>query len=241
MKNFEKIDILGAKVANLTIDEIVDILIENIKTKSTTSVFTPNSEIIYNFHKNTELMNILNSADILSADGIGVVMAAKILKTPLKGRAAGFDIATALIARAVSENFSFFFFGGKEGVAELAKANLLEKYPSIKISGTQNGYSIDGAVENIRKSNADVVFVCLGAEKQERWIYENKDKLAGKIFLGIGGSLDVFAGTAKRAPNIFIKLNLEWFYRLLKQPSRFVRMLALPKFIIKVALCDRKL
>ena len=88
----------------------------------------------------------------------------------------------------------------------------------------------------INESEADIVFVCLGAPKQEKWIHDNKEKLEGKVLMGLGGSLDVFAGEAKRAPDIFIKLNIEWLYRLIKQPSRFIRMLALPRFLIRVIL-----
>ena len=102
--------------------------------------------------------------------------------------------------------------------------------------GVENGYfdSSDKIIENINNASPDFVFVCLGAPKQEKWIYENKDKLNAKVLMGIGGSLDVFAKEAKRAPQIFIKLNIEWLYRLLKNPSRFKRMLALPKFAFEV-------
>jgi N-acetylglucosaminyldiphosphoundecaprenol N-acetyl-beta-D-mannosaminyltransferase len=233
---FEKIDVLGAKIANLTVIEIVDILIENAKKKNTQCVFTPNSEIIEVFRKDRNLLDILNSADILSADGIGVVYGAKILGQPLKERAAGFDIATLLLKKGANEGLSFFFFGSKDEVGKKAKENMEKRHPNIKIVGTRSGYFSDKddiAIEILEK-NPDIIFVCLGAPKQEKWIYENKEKLKGKILLGLGGSLDVFAGVAKRAPEIYIKLNIEWLYRLIKQPSRFIRMLALPKFLISV-------
>lgn len=232
----EKINILGAKISNVTASEAADIIIERTLNKQTTAVYTPNSEIIENFRKDPEMLSMLNSADLLTPDGIGVVIGSKILGTPLKERAAGYDIACLLLDRAREKNLSFFFFGSKEEVGKMAKANVEKKYPGIKIVGTRNGFfdwSEDIASE-ISEKNPDIIFVCLGAGKQEKWIYENKEKLQGKALLGIGGSLDVFAGTVKRAPDIFIKLNLEWFYRLLKQPQRFFRMLALPKFIISV-------
>jgi N-acetylglucosaminyldiphosphoundecaprenol N-acetyl-beta-D-mannosaminyltransferase len=233
-KNFEKVDILGAKIANLTVDGVVTELLSRMPYKSAQSVFTPNSEIIERFRKNPELMEILNSADILTADGIGVVIASKILKTPLAARAAGFDVAVKLLESGREKGLSFFFFGGREGVAARAKANLEAKYPGLKVAGVKNGYEITTAAEEIAASTPEIIFVCLGMEKQERWIFENKNKFPGAILLGIGGSLDVFAGEAKRAPEIFIKLNCEWLYRLLKQPSRFVRMLALPRFLLAV-------
>ena len=242
MPNIEKIDILGAKVSNVTALEACDIIIERTLAKETTVVYTPNSEIIENFKKDKEKLEILNSADLLTPDGIGVVIASKILGTPLKERAAGYDIACLLLEKAREKDLSFFLFGSKDEVGKLAKENIEKKYPGIKIVGTRNGFfdwNEDIATE-ILNTNPDIIFVCLGAEKQERWIYENKEKLKGKAMLGIGGSMDVFAGTVKRAPQIFIKLNLEWFYRLLKQPKRFFRMLALPKFIISVIISKLK-
>ena len=131
-----------------------------------------------------------------------------------------------------------FLFGSKPGVAETAKAKMEEKYPGIRVVGTRNGYfkPEDNAeiVEQINESGADLLLVCLGAPKQEKWIAENRDKLKVKLCMGVGGTLDVFAGTSKRAPEIFIKLNLEWLYRGLKQPSRLIRFVALPKFMIEV-------
>ena len=230
---FNKVNILGAKISDLTIDEIVRLITANAKEKRGLTLYTPNSEIIERFRKSRELIDILNSADILAADGIGVVLAAKILGKPLRGRAAGYDIALKLLEN--SDDLYFFLFGGEAGIAENAKDNLERKYPRLKIAGVKDGYSYnDSLADEIIEKNADVVFVCLGAEKQERWIYENKEKLADKVLMGIGGSIDVFAGKAKRAPDIFIKLHLEWFYRLLRQPSRFIRMLALPRFLFAV-------
>ena len=236
MKQIEKIDILGAQIANLTCEEAAEIILKRLNEKETTCVYTPNSEIIENFRKDTELINLLNSADILTADGAGVVLGSKILKTPLKGRCAGYDVACRLIEMCADKDISFYFFGSKEEIGIKAKENLIKKYPSLKIVGTHSGYFNDDEdiASIINEKSPDIVFVCLGAPKQEKWIYNNKEKLKGKVLMGLGGSLDVFAGEVKRAPDIFIKLNLEWFYRLIKQPSRFIRMLALPKFLLSV-------
>lgn len=233
---FKKVNILGVNIANLTRKEAVELILKRAEEKKTTTVFTPNSEIIENFKKDEKLIALLNSADILTADGAGVVLGAKILKTPLKERCAGFDVATLLLEKGAEKGISFYFFGSKEEVGKKAKENLEKKYPNIKITGTHSGYfdESEDIASIINAHNPDVVFVCLGAPKQEKWINENKNKLEGKILMGLGGSLDVFAGEVKRAPDIFIKLNLEWFYRLIKQPSRFIRMLALPKFLMSV-------
>ena len=234
--NVERINILGANVSDVTASEAAEIIIKRTLNKETTTVYTPNSEIIENFRKDPEMLAMLNSADLLTPDGIGVVIGSKILGTPLKERAAGYDIACLLLDKAREHGLSFYFFGSKEEVGKLAKENVEKKYPGVKIVGTRNGFFdwSEDIASQISEKNPDIVFVCLGAGKQEKWIYENKEKLHGKALLGIGGSLDVFAGTVKRAPDIFIKLNLEWFYRLIKQPQRFFRMLALPKFILSV-------
>ena len=237
---FEKVDVLGAKISNATVGEIVSAIISRIKKGENTVVYTPNSEIIEQFRKDETLMNLLNSADILTADGIGVVKGANMLGTPIKERAAGYDIACKLLEEGSKEGFGFYLFGSKEEVCALAKENLLKKYPGLNIVGTQNGYFKEPVGDKIAQAKPQVVFVCLGAKKQEQWIYENKHLFHGTALLGIGGSMDVFAGVVKRAPDFFIKLHLEWFYRLLKQPSRFVRMLALPRFLWQILLEKRR-
>ncbi|MBP3447531.1 MAG: WecB/TagA/CpsF family glycosyltransferase [Clostridia bacterium] len=233
---FEKINVLGAEISNATVDEVADYLALRVAQKENTVVYTPNSEIIEQFRKDETLLELLNSADVLTADGIGVVYGAKILGTPLKGRTAGYDVACRLLEIGAKKGFRFFLYGSREEVCQSAKENLLKRYPGIEIVGTQNGYTKEPVGERIASTSPDVVFVCLGAKKQEQWIYENKHLFSGTALLGIGGSMDVFAGVVKRAPDFFIKLNLEWFYRLIKQPSRFIRMLALPRFLWQVVL-----
>ncbi len=237
---FEKVDVLGAKISNATICQIVAKIISRIKNGENTVVYTPNSEIIEQFRKDPALLELLNSADILTADGIGVVKGAKMLGTPLKERAAGYDIACKLLEEGAKEGISFYLFGSREEVCAKAKENLLQKYPGIQIVGTQNGFFKEPVGEKIAEAKPQVVFVCLGAKKQEQWIHDNKHLFRGTAFLGIGGSMDVFAGVVKRAPDFFIKLHLEWFYRLCKQPSRFIRMLALPRFLWQIVLEKRR-
>ena len=236
MKN--KVNILGVNIDKVNINEAVDKIFDMLDERKCHSVFTPNSEIILNAYKDAKFANILNSADLLTADGIGVVYASRILNDPLKERAAGFDIACGVIDRISESGHRLYLFGGKPGIAEQAKRNLEEKYPFIQIVGTRNGYfnpeDSQRIVNDINSVGADIVFVCLGAPKQEKWIYENQDKLRARVLMGIGGSLDVFAGEVERAPDVWCKLGLEWLYRLIKEPWRFKRMLALPKFALTV-------
>lgn len=232
------IDILGVNVDSITFADAVDKAEALVKTDGVSMIFTPNPEIVMCAKNDVELKNILNSADLCTADGIGVVYASKIIGSPVPERVAGFDLVCALLERMSKTGDGVFLFGAKPGVAEAAKAKMEEKYPGIVVSGTHNGYfkpeDEDKIVEEINASGAKLLLVCLGAPKQEKWIAQNQNRLKVNLCMGVGGTLDVFAGTAKRAPEIFIKLNLEWTYRILKNPSRIGRFAALPKFVIEV-------
>lgn len=239
-----RVNILGVNVDKVNVTGAVDKLMQFLNEDRLHSVYTPNSEIIMAAYKDEEFRDVLNKSDLLTADGIGVVYASRILKNPIAERCAGFDIACELLERVNGTSYKIFLFGGKPGVAELAREKLMEKYPSLNICGCRNGYFTDAdepeIIDEINNSGADIVFVCLGAPKQEKWIDKNRDKLKARLALGIGGSLDVFAGTAMRAPEFYCKHGLEWLYRLMKQPSRIGRMMALPKFGFTVLIKGKK-
>lgn len=239
-----KVNILGVHVDTVTAPEAADTIMKFFDEDKLHSVFTPNSEIIMHAYKNAEFAELLNSADLLTADGIGVVHASKILKRPIKERAAGYDIARLVLQKLNYTDHKLFLFGGKPGVAEEAKAKLLQEYPELNIAGTRNGYFAEAEeaeiVEEINNSGADIVFVCLGAPKQEEWIARHRNELKVRVAMGIGGSLDVFAGRVERAPEIFCKTGMEWFYRLCKEPWRIGRMMELPKFAATVVTKGRK-
>lgn len=229
---------LGVNIDKVTFDEAVDKLDKFMNTEGVSAVFTPNPEIVMAAYEDAEFRDILNSAELCTADGIGVVYASRMLKDAVPERVAGFDMTCEILSRAAKSGNGVFLFGSKPGVAEAAKAKMEEKYSGIRVVGTRNGYfkpeDNDEIVEEINSSGADLLLVCLGAPKQEKWIAENRESLKVRLCMGVGGTLDVFAGTSKRAPKIFIKLNLEWLYRGLKQPSRLIRFVALPKFMLEV-------
>lgn len=181
---------------------------------------------------------------MITPDGIGVVYASKILKRPLKERVGGFDLANIVLDKIAGTGKKVYLFGGKPGVAEEAAEQICKLYPGTEICGTADGYfnaeKEQKIIADINEKKPDLLFVCLGFPKQETWIDAHKHELNAKVMMGIGGSLDVFAGTVKRAPVGFQKLGLEWLYRLLKQPSRFIRMLALPKFGFTVLFHGKK-
>ncbi len=236
--NNTRIDVRGVKFLNTTLDGTVDALMDGIREKTQVALFTPNSEIVQACIETPELYDVINSAELVIPDGIGVVKAAKILGTPFgAGKIAGIEVGEALIKRLAKTDFTVYLMGGKPGVAEEAGKKLAEKYPGIRFAGFHDGYfqkdgeENDAVIAKINESGADVLFVCLGAPTQEKWIFSNRAKLTTvNAMLGLGGSLDGYAGIVKRAPKIFIKLGLEWFYRLLCEPWRFKRMLKLPKF-----------
>ena len=240
----DKVNILGVNVDMVNIPQAAEKIMGFFDEDKLHKVYTPNSEILMLAYKDEQFRDMLNCAELLTADGIGVVYASKILGKPIKERAAGYDIACQVLEKIKDTEHSVYLFGGKPGVAEIAKENLEKKYPNIKIAGMHDGYfkpeQEAEIVEDINNSGADLLFVCLGAPKQEQWITRNADKLKVRVAMGIGGSLDVFAGTVQRAPEFFCRHGLEWFYRLVKEPSRAGRMLALPKFGLTVLFNGRK-
>lgn len=235
-----KIDVLGVPVAKVTMEEAVNVVNEYMHSDTFHCVYTPNPEIVMLAKNDPSYMEILRKADLVVPDGIGVVIASKMKKgDKLPERVPGYDLVQNTMKRAAKEGYKYYFFGSKPGIAEQAAEKMRETYPGIQIVGTHDGYfkqeDVPAIIEDINESGANIILVALGAPKQEKWIEENKHLLPNvRVAVGVGGSLDGMAGVVKRAPMIYQKLGLEWFYRLLKQPSRFVRMLVLPKFLIEV-------
>ena len=238
-----KTRVLGISYENVTLEEAVEdvmSLAANRRLGQAAYVVTPNPEISEACIKDERLAKAIAEANYIVPDGIGVIIASKIIGSPLKERVGGFDLATALLPQIAEQGLRLYLLGAKPGVAEKAAENIRKRFPKIRITGTQDGYfqSEKLVVDAISNAGADIVFVALGSPKQEYFMAKYRDILPANLLMGIGGSLDVFAGVAKRAPNIFIWLNLEWFYRLLCQPWRFARMLKLPKYLLR-ALSDR--
>ena len=231
-----RIDVLGVGFDNLTMEEAVAEGMRLVNSDGFHYVVTPNPEIVEVCRENPEAMKVVNGADLVLPDGIGVVKGAAMLGTPLKGRVPGIEFAAGLMAEMAKSGKKLYLLGAKPGVAELAAEKLRGNFSGLQIVGTHDGYfKEDGPiVEDIRKSGADVVFVCLGAPKQEFWMVKNGPASGAHLMCGLGGSLDVFAGVVERAPKFWCDHGLEWFYRLCKEPKRIGRMMKLPLFLVHV-------
>ncbi len=232
-----KQDILGIQFDNLTLDEAVEAGTALLNEDRFHYVVTPNPEFILSAETDLEFKSILNQADLVLPDGIGVVYSAKILGTPLKTRVPGIDFAERMLAVLNEMGGRLFLLGAKPGVADLAGEKILERYPNIILCGTQDGYFKDDAavVRTVADAHPDMLFVCLGAPKQEKWMSRWGVHTGAKLAIGLGGVLDVFSGNVERAPEQWQKLGLEWAYRLKKEPQRIGRMARLPLVLTRAA------
>lgn len=228
-----RFSVLGVGFDNLTMSQAADRAFEIMEKGG--YIVTPNPEIVLMSRKDKEFRDILNNADMVIPDGIGIIYGAKILGSSLN-RVTGIDLASEIMGRLAEKGGRVFLLGAKPGVAEKAAENLISTYTGLAIAGVSDGYFKDSGpvLIKITESRPDLLVVCLGAPKQEKWMYSNRDKLPPCLMMGLGGALDIYAGNIKRAPERWRKLGFEWLYRLIKQPSRVFRMLRLPVFLLLV-------
>lgn len=232
-----KTGVMGIAFDNVTMDEALARARALLRGEKAAYVVTPNAEIAYEALHDASLRALLNGADLILPDGAGVVLASRILKTPLKQKVAGIDFAAGLLQELSKTGGRLYLLGSKPGMAERAAETMQEQNPGLVVCGTADGYFQDEAavVAAINAARPDVLFVCLGAPKQEIFMQAHQHELQLTLMVGLGGTLDAFAGAVKRAPGWMIRLNLEWLYRLIKEPKRFKRMLRLPKYILAAA------
>ena len=231
--------ILGVPVVAYTMDEAVVKLTEDTRKNKRNFVVTANAEIIMMAQADPEYKKILSeTAELILPDGAGTVWAGNYLGYTIPERVAGYDLYLRLLEEAANSKIPVYFFGGKPGIAEEAAQEGKRRWPGLTVSGCRNGYfsaeEEPGIIEDINRSGAAMLFAALGAPKQEKWLAKYRKRLKPCLLMGIGGSFDVLAGKMQRAPKWMQDAKLEWLFRLLKQPSRFGRMLALPKFVFAV-------
>ena len=234
----KQVEILGVNVNSLTMAQAVEAVQQFIAEKKVALVATANAEMLMRSTQDEELKDILNQADLVVPDGAGTVWAAGHLGEPMPERVAGFDLAQELMREAPARGDRFYFFGSAPGVADKAKAKAEELYPGIQVVGTRNGFFTEadepGIIAEIKAARPDILLAALGVPKQEKWLKKHMQELQVPVSIGVGGTLDVMAGVMERAPLWMQKAKLEWLFRGLKQPSRAGRLLALPKFVLKV-------
>lgn len=239
IKDITTASILGCKVHLVNMAEAMQIVEQMIEDdQNGNQVVTLNAEIIYQTKKEIKLQNIINQANLVTADGIGTVWAARTLGYPQKERVSGIDLIHELCIMGATRGWKIYLLGAAPGVAKKAGQELKQSYPGLKVCGSWHGYfslqDENEIIADINSKSPDILFVALGAPKQEYWINQKRDTLKVPVCMGVGGSFDVIAGIKKRAPKVFIALNLEWLYRLLTEPSRWKRQLALPAFVLAV-------
>lgn len=232
-----RIDVLGVGFDDLSIDEAVERALDALRGGDKSYIVTPNPEIVWMARRDPALRKAINEAALVLPDGVGIVIGARILGTPLRsGRVPGIDFAAKLINRLAESGCSVFLLGAGPGVAEEAGRRLAEHNPGLSIAGAADGYFEDDGpvIERINAAKPDLLMVCMGAPKQEHWMAGSIVRLETGLCAGLGGALDVFAGKVRRAPVFFRKLGLEWLYRIVREPRRIKRSLKLPLFVAAV-------
>lgn len=234
----ERVEILGVRVDRISMAETVRRVATYIASASPHQIITLNAEIMERAWREPAFRDLINAADLVTPDGAGVVWASRYLGRPVPERVTGIDLMQALVKEAFHNDWRLFLLGAAPGIAQEAAVRLAGQYPGLDIVGFHHGYFSEAetplVVDTIRRSGADILFVALGAPKQEYWIRDNLEALAVPVAIGVGGSFDVIAGKTRRPPVWMQKYQLEWLGRLLQEPSRFKRMLALPRFVWRV-------
>lgn len=242
-KNADTVTLLGIPFLPLTKKEARARLVGLALRGRAARVFTPNPEMLLRASEDEAFASLLRSADLLLPDGVGVLVGARLCGKPLPERITGIDSAEFLLSFAAKHSLRVFLLGGREGVAEAAESTLTVRFPSLTVCGTHHGYfdkekasSENQAVLSlVRRARPDLLFVCFGAPTQERWIAENANEIPSlRLCMGLGGALDVWSGSVRRAPKIIQRCGLEWLWRAFSDPKRFPRLLAIPRFLWKI-------
>ena len=232
-----KIEVLGVAFDNVTMEQAAEMGGKMLQEDRFHYVVTPNPEFILAAEKDESFRKVINAADLVIPDGIGVIYSAKILGTPLTERVPGIEFSAKMLEKLNEMGGRLFLLGAKPGVAEKAGENICAQYPNIVLCGTQDGYFKDeeDVILKVAAARPDLLFVCLGAPKQEKWMARWGKHTGAKMAIGLGGCLDVYAGNVERAPEAWQKAGMEWAYRLKKEPKRITRMAKLPLVLVKSA------
>jgi N-acetylglucosaminyldiphosphoundecaprenol N-acetyl-beta-D-mannosaminyltransferase len=230
-----RVEILGCGVDVVDSAEALNRIVTFVRDGRPAQVVTFGAEMAVRACHDERYRDAVNGADLVVADTVGIVWASRMVGTPLRERVAGIELVERVCEIASG---SVYFLGGADGVAAEAATALGTRHPKMRVAGSRHGYFADGEsgaiVDEIRASGASLVLVALGFPRQEFWIRDNLKALGVVTCIGVGGAFDVWAGRSKRAPESWRRAGLEWFYRLVTEPHRLGRQLALPEFAIRV-------
>lgn len=231
-----KTDVLGVAFDALTLTEAEERADALLRARKGGYIVTANPEIVLHSRDDAAYAAAVNGADLVLADGVGDLYAARILGTPLPERVAGSDLTPRLLSRLAERGGSVFLYGARPGIAERAGEALRSACPGLRIAGTENGYISDETAlfTALDKEQPDLLLLGLGVPRQELWMARNRQR-TNAVMIGVGGLLDVFAGDIPRAPESWQRLGLEWLYRLLREPRRIKRMIRLPEILLLAA------
>ena len=233
-----RIDVLGVPVDCVNMDQSLELVDRMITGDKAQAIFSLNAEIAIMAQTDPVLLNLFRDGGLLIPDGVGMILAAKMLGLGRLDQVPGCELMPAICERAAQKGYSVCLFGAAPDVNERTQEVLRTRFPGIRIVGSRDGYVKDDempqVIDEINASGAQILFVALGCPRQEFWVEKYLPQLNVKVCQVVGGTFDVIAGKVRRAPLIFRKLHLEWFYRLALQPKRILRQVALPKFVLQV-------
>jgi N-acetylglucosaminyldiphosphoundecaprenol N-acetyl-beta-D-mannosaminyltransferase len=234
----ERHEILGTPVDSLTYEDALRLVKESVESRRPLWILAVNPEKIIKAIDNEKLGRLLSGADLFIPDGIGILWAGRILGKRFLERVTGVDLFIALTEEAARQNWRVYLLGAAPGVAEEVACRLQSRFPGLQVAGTHDGYfsreEEKELVARIKKEKPDLLFVGMGSPKQEEFVSRYRKELEVPVCMGVGGSFDVLSGKKKRAPRFLQQLGLEWSFRLFTEPSRILRMKALPRFILLV-------
>jgi N-acetylglucosaminyldiphosphoundecaprenol N-acetyl-beta-D-mannosaminyltransferase len=232
----ESVPLHGVRVDRVTMDETLDAIDRFIRSGEPHHVITLDASMCVFAGEDEDLRRIVAAADLVTPDSAGVLWACRKYGSPLPQRVSGVEIVEQLCRLSPERGYRLFFFGSAPGVAEDAAGKFRARYPGCQIVGARDGFFSpdDDAtiVEQIRAARPDILCVALGIPKQEKWIAKHRAELGVPVLIGVGGTFDVHSGRVKRAPALMQRLNLEWLYRLAKNPRKIGKVMTLPKFML---------
>lgn len=229
------VHILGLPVHDLVMESALEVMDGFVRAGKPHHIITADASMLVMAQEDSALHAIIQEADLVTPDSVGVLWAAKSYGKPLRERVSGVEIVERLCARSAERGYRIYFLGAAPTVADQAAAQMRARYPGTQIVGTRDGYfkpeEVDGIVAEIRACQPDILCVAMGIPKQEKWIAANRQRLGASILIGVGGTFDVLSGNVKRAPLVMQKVHLEWLWRVLSNPRKINKVLLLPRFV----------